>query len=118
MTTPASPSETMQAPINDLGTRFPNIVSADTRPNFKGWIVPKENLVEVATAIRDELGYDLLATLTGVDYFPENKMEVVYHAYKTTGGPGMEFKVQVPREDPIEVPSLISIWPGVDFQER
>ncbi|HEX6035540.1 MAG TPA: NADH-quinone oxidoreductase subunit D, partial [Anaerolineales bacterium] len=84
----------------------------------KGWIVPKDNLVEVATAIRDELGYDMLATLTAVDYFPENKMEVVYHAYKTTGGPGLVFKVQVPREDPIEVPSLINLWPGVDFQER
>ena len=45
-------------------------------------------------------------------------MEVVYHAYKTTGGPGLVFKVQVPREDPVEVPSLIEIWPGVDFQER
>ncbi len=32
--------------------------------------------------------------------------------------PGLVFKVQVPREDPVEVPSLIEIWPGVDFQER
>jgi NADH:ubiquinone oxidoreductase subunit C len=102
----------------DLGARFPNTVSADARPNFKGWIIPKENLIEVATVIRDELGYDLLSSLTGVDYFPENKMEVVYHAYKTTGGPGLEFKVQVPREDPVEVPSLIEVWPGVDLQER
>src|SRR5215217_9426073 len=118
MTTTATPSQTLQASTNDLGARFPNIVSADTRPSFKGWIVPKENLIEVATAIRDEFGYDLLSTLTGVDYFPENKMEVVYHAYKTVGGPGLEFKVQVPREDPVEVPSLINIWPGVDLQER
>src|SRR5678815_2621925 len=79
MTTPVSPSPTAQASSFDLAARFPNIVSAETRPNFKGWIVPKENLVEVATALRDEFGYDLLATVTGVDYFPENKMEVVYH---------------------------------------
>jgi NADH-quinone oxidoreductase subunit D/NADH-quinone oxidoreductase subunit C/D len=103
---------------NDLGARFPGIVTADTRTGYKGWMIPKENLVEVATAIRDAFGYDLLSTVTGVDYFPENKMEVVYHAYKTTGGPGLVFKVQVPREDPVEVPSLIDIWPGVDFQER
>ncbi|HSJ88796.1 MAG TPA: NADH-quinone oxidoreductase subunit C, partial [Anaerolineales bacterium] len=92
MTTTAAPSQTMQASTSDLGARFPNIVSADPRPSFKGWIVPKENLIEVATAIRDEFGYDLLSTLTGVDYFPENKMEVVYHAYKTIVGPGLEFK--------------------------
>ncbi len=78
----------------------------------------KDNLVEVATAIRDEFGFDLLTAVTGVDYFPENKMEVVYHAYKTTGGPGLVFRVQVPRVDPIEVPSLIDVWPGADLQER
>ncbi len=118
MATTLPQTGTTQTSTVDLGARFPNVVTADTRPAFKGWIIPKENLIEVATVIRDEFGYDLLATLTGVDYFPENKMEVVYHAYKTTGGPGLEFKVQVPREDPIEVPSLIEVWPGVDFQER
>ena len=112
MATTVPPAETVEPSTIDLATRFPGIVSADTRAGFKGWMVPKENLLEVATAIRDELGYDLLSTVTGVDYFPENKMEVVYHAYKTTGGPGLVFKVQVPREDPVEVPSLIHIWPG------
>ena len=34
-------------------------------------------------------------SVTGVDYLAENKMEVVYHVYKTTGGPGLVFKVQV-----------------------
>ena len=102
----------------DLAARFPGIVSADTRPGFSGFIVEKDSLIEVATAIRDELGFDLLTAVTGVDYFPESKMEVVYHAYKTTGGPGLVFKVQVPRVDPVEVPSLIDLWPGVDLQER
>jgi NADH-quinone oxidoreductase subunit C/D len=118
MTTPAPQTATSPLPTLDLAARFPNIVTVDSRPNFKGWLVPKENLVEVATVLRDEFGYDLLSSVTGVDYLPENRMEVVYHAYKTTGGPGLEFKVQVPRVDPIEVPSLIDIWPGVDFQER
>lgn len=44
-------------------------------------------------------------------------MEVVYHAYKSTGGPELVFKVQVPREKPV-VPSLVSVYPGADFQER
>ncbi|HAV78511.1 MAG TPA: NADH-quinone oxidoreductase subunit D [Anaerolineae bacterium] len=102
----------------DLAARFPGIVTAETRPGCTGFIVEKDNLIEVATVIRDELGFDLLTAVTGVDYFPEEKMEVVYHAYKTTGGPGLVFKVQVPRVDPVEVPSLIDIWPGVDLQER
>ncbi len=102
----------------DLAARFPNSVSADTRPGYTGFIVNKESLIEVATAVRDEFGYDLLTAVTGVDYIAENKMEVVYHAYKTTGGPGLAFKVQVDRADPVEVPSLVGLWPGVDFQER
>ena len=102
----------------DLAARFPGAVVADARPGFSGWVVAKDNLIEVATAIRDELGYDLLTAVTGVDYLPENKMEVVYHAFKTTGGAVLNFKVQVPREDPVEVPSVTSIWPGAEFQER
>ena len=109
---------TLQTTTIDLVTRFPGIVAADARPGYTGFIVNKENLVEVATAVRDEFGYDLLTAVTGVDYIAENKMEVVYHAYKTTGGAGLVFRVQVERVDPIEVPSLINIWPGVDFQER
>ncbi|WKZ34391.1 MAG: NADH-quinone oxidoreductase subunit C [Anaerolineales bacterium] len=112
----------MSAPAStltvDLAGRFPNFVTADERPGFTGFIVNKDNLMEVATAVRDEFGYDLLTSVTGVDYIAENKMEVVYHAYKTSGGPGLVFKVQVDRVDPVEVPSLINIWAGVDFQER
>ena len=102
----------------DLAARFPGVVTPDARPGFSGFIVEKDSLLEVATAIRDEMGFDLLSAVTGVDYLPENKMEVVYCAYRTTGGPGLIFKVQVPRVDPVEIPSLIHLWPGVDFQER
>ena len=112
----------MTAPVStqtvDLVARFPGIVTADTRPGYTGFIVEKIKLVEVATAIRDEFGFDLLTAVTAVDYLPDNKMEVVYHAYKTTGGPGLIFRVQVERVDPIEVPSLIDVYPGVDLQER
>ena len=48
----------------------------------------KDKLVEVATTLRDEFGFDLLSYVVGVDYFP-NTMEIVYEAYKTTGGPGI-----------------------------
>jgi len=102
----------------DLVARFPGMVTADERPGYSGFIVNKENLVEVATAVRDEFGFDLLTSLTGVDYLAENKMEVVYNAYKTTGGAGLVFKVQAERVDPVEVPSLTGIWHGAEYQER
>jgi NADH-quinone oxidoreductase subunit C/D len=102
----------------DLSTRFPNILTPDTRPGYSGWLVDKNHLLEVATALRDEFGFDYLSSVTGVDYLPDEIMEVVYQLYKTSGGPGVMFKVQVPRQDPIEVPSIVSIYPGAEFQER
>ncbi|HMR98509.1 MAG TPA: NADH-quinone oxidoreductase subunit D [Anaerolineales bacterium] len=113
MTAPA-PASTSTV---DLVARFPGIVQADARPGYSGFIVEKDSLIEVATALRDELGFDLMTAVTGVDY-PPDKMEVVYHAYRATGGPGLVFKVQVPRADPVEIPSLIHLYPGVDLQER
>ena len=104
--------------ILDLTKRFPNKLSPDGRPGNSGWLVDKSHLIEFVTALRDEFGYDYLSSLTGVDYLLEGKMEVVYQVYKTTGGPGIIFKVQLPREDPVEIPSVVSIYPGAEFQER
>jgi NADH-quinone oxidoreductase subunit C/D len=78
---------------SDLLDRFSNVLSADTRPGFSGWLIDKSHLLEFASVLRDELGYDYLSSITGVDYLPEEKMEVVYQVYKITGGPGVMFKV-------------------------
>lgn len=104
-------------PAADLAARFPGAVTVDTRKGYEGCIVDRDHLVEVATAVRDEFGYDYLSSVTGVDYLPEGMMEVVYHAYKTTGGPGLAFKAQTPRDDAV-VPSLVAVYPGADLQER
>lgn len=97
--------------------RFAGLIQPDERPGFEGYLVPAEQLLPFAQALRDDFGYDYLSSVTGVDQLPEDKMEVVYHAYRTEGGPALVFKVQVPRSDPV-VPSLVSIYPGADFQER
>ena len=110
----------MAAPVSgqtlDLSSRFPNQLKADTRPGFSGWLLDKSHLLEFAATLKDEFGYDYLSSVTGVDYLPEGKMEVVYQVYRTTGGPGLMFKVQLPRTDPVEVPSLVAIYPGAELQ--
>jgi len=42
---------------------------------------------------------------------------VVYHLYRSTGGPGLVLKTRAPREDTF-VPSLVPVYPGAEFQER
>jgi NADH-quinone oxidoreductase subunit D/NADH-quinone oxidoreductase subunit C/D len=108
----------IQSVIASLKERFPDAVKDDTRQGYSGIIVDKNRLVEVATTMRDELGYNYLSSATGVDYLGiEDSMEMVYHAYKTSGGPALLFKAQTDRNNPV-IPSLIDVWPGADFQER
>ncbi len=86
MNTPA-PVQTL-----DLAARFPGTVHPDTRPGYSGWVVENAALLETATALRDEFGFDYLSSLTAVDYLPDGKMEVVYQVYKTTGGVRVDFQ--------------------------
>jgi len=101
----------------DLTTRFPDGVTHDERKGYEGYLVDPDKLSEVTTFVRDEIGFDYLSSVTGVDYPDENILEVVYHLYKSTGGGALNLKVQVPRDDPV-VPSLVPIFPGADLQER
>ncbi len=66
---------------------FPGAVTPDTRPGFRVSSFWPTNWWTFAQALRDEFGYDYLSSVTAVDYYPENKIEVVYHAFRTTGGP-------------------------------
>jgi NADH-quinone oxidoreductase subunit C/D len=100
----------------DLAARFPEAVTPDERKGYEGYIVKPESLLEVVGTLRDELGYDYLSSVTGVDNFPDN-LEVVYHLFKTTGGSALTIKTQVPRDQAV-VPSLVPLYPGADFQER
>jgi NADH:ubiquinone oxidoreductase subunit D/NADH:ubiquinone oxidoreductase subunit C len=102
---------------DDLIERFPELLKADERQGYEGYIVESSHLVEFAQKIRDDMGYDYLSSVTGVDYLPQEQMEVVYHAYRSEGGPALVFKVQTPRDNPV-VPSLVPVYPGADFQER
>jgi len=103
--------------VDNLEARFPGKVNKDDRPGYSGYVVKPEALLEVAGALRDQLGYRYLSSVTAVDYLAEGLMEVVYHAYRIEGGPAVLFKSQVPREDS-RLPSLVPLFPGAEFQER
>ncbi|MBL8133527.1 MAG: NADH-quinone oxidoreductase subunit D [Anaerolineae bacterium] len=109
---------TIENAIEFLKARYPDSVKDDTRSGYSGVVVSKSQLVDVARTLRDELGFDYLSSATAVDYLGvSDHMEMVYHAYRTSGGPPLVFKAQTERSN-AEVPSLIDVWPGVDFQER
>ncbi len=122
MTVPNSPATSIEDAIADLKAKFPDAVSDDKREGYSGVIVSKDKLLEVARYIHDTLGFDYLSSATAVDYLGEGNhsndhLEMVYHAYRTTGGKALVFKAQTDREK-AELPSLVSVWKGADFQER
>ena len=111
----AAPVAELTGPLAALKEKFGDAI----RPgDYEGVVVASDQLVEVATAIRDELGYDYLTSVTAVDYLAQNEMEVVYHALNTrAGGAPLVFKARTPRDNSV-LPSLVGVWPGADFQER
>jgi len=101
----------------NLVDRFPEGVSADTRPGYSGFIVAPDQFIQVIWALRDEFGYDYLSSITAVDYLPEDCIEIVYHLYRSIGGPALVLKVKTSRTDSA-VPSLVNLYPGAELQER
>ncbi len=79
-------------------------------------VVDVRNSLEVFKHLKEEHSYDYLTNLTSVDY--ADCYEIVYHLASTKkGGPVLGVKIRADKENP-KVPSLTSIWPGANFQER
>lgn len=89
----------------------------------------RENIVEVAKFIRDELKYDHAESVSGVDYPDSSEIEVVYHLGSYTddklGRQIFTLATRVPREDvpnpgsdSSRTPSLRDIFYSVEFHER
>jgi hypothetical protein len=64
---PVGTQTSVESAITLLKDRFPGTVSDDSRTGYSGVIVDRRRLVDVATYIRDELGFDYLSSATAVD---------------------------------------------------
>ena len=84
-TAPTAEPGPVLTPIQEAAARlkelYPDVVSDDTREGYEGLVVYADSLPEVAKSLRDELGFNYLSSLTGVDYLEEGKLEAVYHLY-------------------------------------
>ncbi len=101
-----------------LTQQFPGAVQPADRKGHVGYVIAPDRLLQVAQHLRDEMGYDYLSMVTSADYATDGYYEVVYAAYsmKRGGGP-IIFKTRADAANPV-VPSLVSVWPGAELQER
>jgi NADH-quinone oxidoreductase subunit C/D len=82
-----------------------------------GLVVDPDKLPELATYLRDQQGYDYLSMVTSVDW--PSHFEVVYYLYGVARPKeALVLKARLPDKVNPVLPSVISIWPGADFQER
>jgi NADH-quinone oxidoreductase subunit C len=81
-------------------------------------IVKKEDVVAVATFVRDQLRFDLILDVLGIDmYRPEDRFEIVYNLWSTAHRRYVRLKVMVDEADPV-VPTVTGVWPGANWYER
>ncbi|MBV9691917.1 MAG: NADH-quinone oxidoreductase subunit C [Ktedonobacteraceae bacterium] len=77
--------------------------------------IDREHLVAVCRFLRDQLGFDLLSSISGVDML--DHLETVYHVRSITRNQLLQLKVRIDSEKP-EVDSVVSVWPTANWQER
>jgi len=100
---------------------FPNVkVDYARERRLKVTASPSE-IRDVALFTRDQLGFDHISAVSGVDWIASNEFEVVYFV-GSVSKPGYEDFViavaeRVARDDPV-VLTLIAVWPGAEYHER
>jgi NADH-quinone oxidoreductase subunit C len=80
-----------------------------------------QNIVEVATFLRDRMGFDHAESAGGTDYPKDNQIEVVYHLGSYTredlGAHILALAVRTSRDD-ARLPTLINVYKSVEYHER
>jgi NADH/F420H2 dehydrogenase subunit C len=101
------------APIAQItGTE---VAPKSMKGDYLGIEVDRSNLVAVCRFLRDQLGFDLLSCISGVDML--DHLETVYHLRSLTRKQLLQIKVRLDHEKP-EVDSVASVWPTANWLER
>ncbi|HEX8998126.1 MAG TPA: NADH-quinone oxidoreductase subunit C [Ktedonobacterales bacterium] len=77
--------------------------------------IPSDKLVAAATLLRDELGFDMLSCVSGVDMI--DHIESIYHFRSIAQGWLLQARVRLTADHP-EVDSLVGLYPGANWLER
>jgi len=106
--------------VSRVVERFPDAVVSTGEFRGQHWVeIRLERLLEVCRFLKDdpELRYDMLLDVTAVHWPDEAEpMELVYHLYSFARNDRLRLKARAGDRGP--VPSLVSIWPSANWNER
>ena len=101
------------APIAQITGK--EVALKNMKGDYLGIEVDRANLVAVCRFLRDQLGFDLLSCISGVDML--DHLETVYHLRSLIRKQLLQIKVRLDHEKP-EVDSVVSVWPTANWLER
>ncbi len=120
---PPKPPVVLQTPLdNEFVTRFrakfgTALLEATEDRKQAILTVDRVRLAELALHLRDEEKFDMLADLTAVDWPKrEKRFDIVLNLYSFPKNERLRLKVHA--ADAEEVPSVVSVWPTANWQER
>lgn len=108
-----------EAALTPLGAEMVGALGVEAQVAFGELtlVAPRERIVEVMTALRDQFGFQQLLDVCGVDYPDrEERFEVVYHLLSLTRNARVRVKVTTDEVQP--VPTVIEVYPSANWFER
>ena len=80
---------------------------------------PVDKFIEFTTALRDELGYDLLVDVTGIDWDAKSpRFTGIYHILSTTKHEYIRIAVDCADDINPTLPSVAGLFPAANWHER
>jgi NADH-quinone oxidoreductase subunit C len=94
-----------------------SIIGTDFQRKRAVLLAEPAHIVEVLTALHAK-GYTFLASLHGVDYYPEEpRLGILYEMMDMKAVDRISVKARVSIEDP-HIPTVTDLFPGAEFPER
>ncbi len=111
----------------ELETRFPGVafVEQQTFDEIPTFWVPRRDLISILFYLKQDLAFEMLYDLCGVDErtrinregLPDADFTVVYHLISFSQSKDIRIKVALGISD-CELPSCIKVWPNANWYER
>lgn len=116
-------AEKEDAIIRQLKERFPEAIK-EGKIDRAGRItitIEKNQVQDIARFMRDEIGFDHVKGVTGIDYPTHKKLEILYFT-GSFSRPEIHhiiliLKIELPRDSPT-IDSVVTIWQSAHFHER
>ena len=118
-----TPISTEESIIGQLKAQFPETIKdAEVERQHRITVkFEKDHLLDIARFMRDQLGFDHVKGVAGVDFLTQKKIEVLYFAGSYSKNEVKDIivtlKTDLPRNDPI-IASVVSVWESAHYHER